>query len=48
MLAQTPGGDTYTAEQFRTWLVETGFEEPAVADVPGTDIQAVTGRRPRD
>ena len=48
MLAQTANGDTYTEAQFTDWLETAGFEAAAVRDVPGTDQQAITGRRPRD
>lgn len=43
MLAQTERGDTYSEEQYREWLLESGFEEPAIHDIPGTDMQAVVG-----
>lgn len=46
MLAQTANGDTYTEAQFTDWLEAAGFEAVEVRDVPGTDQQATTGRRP--
>lgn len=48
MLAQTENGDTYTADQFRTWLRDAGFEDVEIRDVPGTDQQVIAGRRPGD
>lgn len=48
MLAQTENGDTYTAEQFLDWFEDVGFEGFEIRDVPGTNQQAVVGRRPRN
>jgi SAM-dependent methyltransferase len=48
MLAQTKNGDTYTADQFRTWLRDAGFVDAEIRDVPGTDQQVIAGRRPGD
>ena len=48
MFAQTENGDTYTEERFADWFVDAGFAEPRIEDVPGTELQAVVGRRPRD
>ncbi len=47
-LATTVGGDAYTEERYRDWLDDGGYDDVAVRDVPGTDRQAVVGRRPRD
>ena len=46
MLALAPTGDTYTAEQYRSWLDGAGFVQPAIRDVPGTEFQAIIGHRP--
>lgn len=46
MLAHTCDGDCYTETQFDGWLTETGFVDPRVSDVPGTDLQAIAGDRP--
>lgn len=48
MFVQTENGDTYTEDRFRAWLADAGFEERDVRAVPGTNMQAVIGRRPRD
>jgi SAM-dependent methyltransferase len=48
MLAQTKNGDAYTAEQFSDWFEDAGFERFEIRDVPGTNLQAVVGRRPRN
>ncbi|WP_227355605.1 class I SAM-dependent methyltransferase [Haladaptatus salinisoli] len=48
MLAQTENGDAYTAEQFSDWFEDAGFEGFEIRDVPGTNQQAVVGRRPRN
>ncbi|UPW02267.1 methyltransferase domain-containing protein [Halorussus gelatinilyticus] len=48
MLAQTEAGDTYTEDQFTSWLREAGFEDVEVRDVPGFDRQVIAGRRPGD
>lgn len=47
-LATTVGGRAYEAADYRSWFEAAGFAGVDVADVPGTDRQAVTGRRPRD
>lgn len=43
MLAQTENGDTYTEEEYRDWLTETGFERAEIHDIPGTEMQAIVG-----
>lgn len=48
MLAQTERGDAYTAEAFTGWLDDAGFRDVAVRDVPGTNMQVIAGRAPRD
>ncbi|PSP57394.1 hypothetical protein BRC82_00110 [Halobacteriales archaeon QS_1_67_19] len=48
MLAQTDRGDTYTEGRFREWLENAGFEAVEVRDVPGTELQVIAGRRPRN
>ncbi|WP_433626804.1 class I SAM-dependent methyltransferase [Halomicrococcus sp. NG-SE-24] len=48
MLAQTERGDAYTAETFTDWLDDAGFRNVAVRDVPGTNMQVIAGRVPRD
>ncbi|WP_458207069.1 class I SAM-dependent methyltransferase [Haladaptatus sp. NG-SE-30] len=48
MLAQTENGDTYTAEQFSEWFEDAGFEVFEIRDIPGTEQQAIVGRRPHD
>lgn len=48
MLAQTGTGATYTADEFTEWLADAGFDDPRVADVPGTDLQAIVGGRSID
>jgi SAM-dependent methyltransferase len=48
MLAQTEAGDTYTEAQFADWLGDAGFEDAEIRDVPGTQLQAIAGRRPDD
>ena len=45
MLAQTERGNTYTGAEYTDWLVDSGFEEPRIVDVPGTDLQAVTASK---
>ncbi|WP_245998629.1 methyltransferase [Halalkalicoccus subterraneus] len=45
MLAQTERGDTYTEEQYSDWLLEAGFEGPAIRAVPGTEMQAIVGHK---
>lgn len=47
-LATTVGGRAYDEDAYRSWFDEAGFVGVDVADVPGTDRQAVAGRRPRD
>jgi SAM-dependent methyltransferase len=47
MLAVTENGDTYTADQFREWFEDAGFESFEIRDVPGTNQHAVVGHRPR-
>lgn len=47
MLAQTDGGNTYEADDYRQWLQETGFTAIDVRDIPGMEIQAIVARRPR-
>lgn len=47
MLAVTENGDTYTADQFREWFDDAGFETFEIRDVPGTNQQAIVGHRPR-
>lgn len=41
MLAATERGDVYTEDEFAEWFAEAGFEEPRIAAIPGTDLQAV-------
>lgn len=48
MLAMSPTGNTYTAEQYRSWFTDAGFVEVSVDAVPGTDFQLVTGHKPAD
>lgn len=48
MLAQTEHGDTYTEAQFADWFDAAGFEAFEIRDVPGTQLQALTGIAPRD
>ncbi|WP_158055346.1 class I SAM-dependent methyltransferase [Halorussus halophilus] len=48
MLAQTERGDTYTESQFADWFDAAGLEAFEVKDVPGTNLQALTGIAPRD
>ncbi len=42
-LATTAGGDTYTEERYREWLLEAGFQALEIRAVPGTDRQAIVG-----
>lgn len=46
MLAMSDTGNTYTEDQYRSWLEGAGFVEPEVRDVPGTDFQVTTARKP--
>lgn len=46
MLAQTPGGNTYTGDEFETWLTDAGLEDVEIRDVPGTPYQSIVGHRP--
>ena len=46
MLAQTTGGNTYTGDEFETWLTDAGFDGVEIRDVPGTAYQAIVGHRP--
>jgi SAM-dependent methyltransferase len=39
-------GDAHDEASYRGWLDDAGFESIRVRDVPGTDLQAVVGRRP--
>ncbi|WP_332897964.1 class I SAM-dependent methyltransferase [Haladaptatus sp. CMSO5] len=48
MLAQSERGDTYTEQQFRTWLSAASFKQARVESIPGTDLQLVGGRRAID
>ena len=48
MLAMSPTGNTYTAEQYRSWLTDAGFVGASVDEVPGTDFQIVTGHKPEN
>ena len=48
MLAMSPTGNTYTAEQYRSWLTDAGFVGASIETVPGTDFQLVTGQKPTD
>lgn len=43
MLAQTDGGNTYGADDYRRWLHETGFSTVEVRGIPGLDMQAIIG-----
>lgn len=45
MLAQTENGDTYAEEEYSDWLTEAGFEEPAIREIPGTEMQAIVGHK---
>lgn len=47
-LARTEAGDAHTPDAVTDWLAAAGFEGTRVADVPGTDRQAVAADRPRD
>lgn len=47
-LAQTTAGDTCSEGTLRGWFEAAGFEGFAVRDVPGTDDQAIVGRRPAE
>ncbi len=46
MLAHTERGDTYSAERYREWLADAGFEDSEIRDIPGTDLQAIIGHQP--
>ncbi|WP_435151527.1 class I SAM-dependent methyltransferase [Haladaptatus sp. DFWS20] len=48
MLAQTENGDTYSANQFEDWFTDAGFVDFETRDIPGTNQQAIVGRRPRN
>jgi hypothetical protein len=48
MLTMPPTGNTYTADQYRTWLTDAGFENVSIDPVVGTDFQLVTGHRPEE
>lgn len=48
MLAQTENGNTYSEDEYREWLTAVGFEELAIRDVPGTELQAIIGQKPRE
>jgi SAM-dependent methyltransferase len=48
MLTMSPTGNTYTADQYRTWLTDAGFENVSIDPVVGTDFQLVTGHRPEE
>lgn len=47
-LARTAAGDAHDPRAVTEWFEEAGFVDPRVADVPGTDVQAVAADRPRD
>jgi SAM-dependent methyltransferase len=47
-LATSAGGHAYAREDYSEWFADAGFSDAVVDDVPGTDRQAVVGRRPRD
>jgi len=38
-------GDAHDEASYRAWLADAGFESVRVREVPGTDLQAVVGRR---
>ncbi len=46
MLQSTEDGGVWTEEQFRTWLVEAGFEEVVVLDLETNQTQLILGRKP--
>jgi SAM-dependent methyltransferase len=46
MLTLSETGNTYTQEQYRTWLDGAGFVETTVDGVPGTDFQMIVGHKP--
>lgn len=45
MLAQTERGNTYSEDEYHEWLAEAGFADVGTRDVPGTEMQAIVGRR---
>lgn len=46
MLVFTPGGYTYTVEEYETWMSRAGLEDFEVEPVPGRDTHLVLARRP--
>jgi precorrin-6B methylase 2 len=47
MLALTEAGDVYSEGTLREWLEDAGFADVRTAAIPGTDLFAVAGDRPR-
>lgn len=46
MLVLTPGGGTYTREEYAGWLTEAGFEDVEFVPVPGRGTHLVFARNP--
>ncbi|MGH3086108.1 MAG: class I SAM-dependent methyltransferase [Rubrobacteraceae bacterium] len=47
MLVLTPGGGTYSAREYESWLTAAGFEEVEVATMPGRTTVLILARNPR-
>lgn len=47
MLALTEEGDVYSEDTLHEWLGDAGFADVRTAAIPGTDLYAVAGDRPR-